>query len=66
MRILDDARASDNAPAEVLALDALARLAASAGESESAQALADAADIRMADASHFIAEPDRIDARAAR
>jgi predicted ATPase/DNA-binding SARP family transcriptional activator len=54
----DLARAAGDAPVEVLALDALARLT---GDQE----LREAADRRMAEASHFIAERDRVDARAA-
>jgi predicted ATPase/DNA-binding SARP family transcriptional activator len=57
LRALLEAAAGD-APVEVFALDALARLTGD-------QALAAAADVRMAAASHFIAERDRVDARAA-
>ena len=59
--LLADARADGDAPAEVLALDALARLEGDAGA-------AAAADARMPAASHFITERDRVDraARAAR
>jgi predicted ATPase/DNA-binding SARP family transcriptional activator len=59
--ILDWAVAEDNAAAEVLTLDALARIAADAGDDASARSLAGRAAARMVDASHFIAEPDRVD-----
>ena len=52
------------APVEVLALDALARVAAGAGETATARDLAAEADRRMVEASHFITELDRTDARA--
>ena len=61
--ILDDARLDDDAPVEVFALDALARLAS---EPAAARELCEAADRRMAAASHFITERDRVDARALR
>ena len=60
--ILDDARRDDDAPVEVFALDALARLARRATRR---RATATAADRRMAAASHFITERDRTDAPAA-
>jgi predicted ATPase len=60
--ILEEARSADDAPSEVFALDALARLAAASGDIDSARALAGASDARMAVASHFIAQPDRVDA----
>jgi predicted ATPase/DNA-binding SARP family transcriptional activator len=63
--ILEWAVAEDNAAAEVLTLDALARIAAEADDVSSARSLADRADARMAVASHFIAEPDRVDAGSA-
>ena len=53
----------DDAPVEVFALDALARLAADAGDAATARDLSEAADRRMAAASHFITERDRTDAR---
>ena len=59
--ILDDARRDDDAPVEVFALDALARLAAERGDAATAAELARAADRRMAAASHFITERDRTD-----
>jgi predicted ATPase/DNA-binding SARP family transcriptional activator len=55
--LLAAARRDGDAPVEVLALDALGRLAGDA-------ALLEAADRRMADASHFITERDRADRRA--
>ena len=60
--ILDDARTNDTAHVEVFALDALARAAASHGDTDAAQALSDQADRRMESASHFITDRDRIDA----
>ncbi len=56
--LLDDARRDGDAPVEVFALDALARLAADAG---TAAELSAAADRRMPAASHFITERDRTD-----
>ena len=64
--ILDDARRRDDAPVEVFALDALGRVAAQAGDAATAQDLCEEADRRMDAASHFIAELDRVDARAVR
>ena len=64
--ILDDARRDDDAPVEVFALDALARIAADAGDVAAARDLCEAADRRMEAASHFITERDRTDARAVR
>ena len=55
--LLDRARSEGNAPAEVFALDALARVT---GEDD----LYADADRRMAAASHFITERDRVDRRA--
>jgi predicted ATPase len=65
-RILDDARGRDDAPVEVFALDALARLGAAASDIAGARKLCTAADRRMAAASHFITDRDRTDARAVR
>ena len=62
--ILDGARRDDDGPVEVFALDALARLASEAGDAATARDLSEAADRRMATASHFITERDRTDARA--
>jgi tetratricopeptide (TPR) repeat protein len=58
--LLEAARESGDAPAEVFALDALARMA---GDAVAAQDLYEAADRRMEAASHFITERDRTDAR---
>ena len=60
---LDDARRKDDAATEVFALDALARIAASAGDISGARQLCEQADLRMEAASHFITELDRTDAR---
>jgi predicted ATPase/DNA-binding SARP family transcriptional activator len=62
--ILEAARLDADAPVEVFALDALARLALERGQPGRARELGDAADGRMAAASHFITELDRVDARA--
>jgi tetratricopeptide (TPR) repeat protein len=64
--LLDRARTADDAPVEVFALDALARLAATDGDIGSAQNLLGAADRRMPAASHFITALDRSDARRLR
>ncbi len=64
--ILDPARHEGNAPVEVFALDALARIAAQAGALGTARDLCVAADQRMPAASHFITERDRTDARVVR
>jgi hypothetical protein len=64
--ILDEARRREDAPVEVFALDALARIAAGRGDLATARNLCDAADRRMASASHFITERDRTDARSVR
>ena len=55
--LLDKAQRDDNAPVEVFALDALARITGDDG-------LYAVADERMATASHFIAERDRVDRHA--
>jgi predicted ATPase/DNA-binding SARP family transcriptional activator len=62
--MLDEARANDHAHVEVFALDALAHLAAKAGDLVRARDLCEAADRRMEVASHFITDRDRIDADA--
>jgi hypothetical protein len=64
--ILDAARSAGEAHVEVFALDALARLAAEAGDAVTARTLCDAADRRMDAASHFITALDRTDARRVR
>jgi predicted ATPase/DNA-binding SARP family transcriptional activator len=56
--ILTSARRDANAPVEVFALDALARIAV---DPQEAAALQEQADARMTDASHFITERDRVD-----
>jgi predicted ATPase/DNA-binding SARP family transcriptional activator len=64
--ILDDARRDDEAHVEVFALDALARIAADAGDITKARALAETADRRMEATAHFITDLDRTDARSVR
>ncbi len=64
--ILDDARRADDAHVEVFALDALARVAVQSGDPSTARELCSEADRRMDVAAHFIAELDRVDARAVR
>ena len=59
------ARHHDDAPAEVLALDALARLARQKGDQAAAAELSQRADDRMPAASHFITDRDRTDLQAA-
>ncbi len=61
--ILDEARREGDAPAEVLALDALARIAAAAGDADTARDLGGSADRRMEAAAHVINDLDRTDAR---
>jgi predicted ATPase/DNA-binding SARP family transcriptional activator len=60
--LLDDARRIGDADVEVLALDALARMAASAGDSSTAHRLGEMADRRM-DATNYVTDLDRTDAR---
>jgi len=64
--ILDAARVDDDAPVEVFALDALARIAAETGDIAKAQHLCETADRRMEAASHAITDRDRTDARSVR
>jgi predicted ATPase/DNA-binding SARP family transcriptional activator len=64
--ILDAARNDEDAPVEVFALDALARIAAGRGDIAAAGELCQEADRRMQAASHFIADLDRVDAHAVR
>lgn len=64
--ILDDARRAGDAPVEVFALDALARVAARSGDMETAGHLSVEADRRMEAADHFITDRDRTDAHAVR
>jgi len=61
--ILADATRSGDATVEVFALDALARIAASAGDLETAHRLGASADRLMPSVSHFVTELDRADAR---
>jgi predicted ATPase/DNA-binding SARP family transcriptional activator len=64
--ILVDARRTDDPHVEVFALDALARIAAEAGDISTANGLLDSADARMAAASDFMTDLDRVDAHAVR
>jgi hypothetical protein len=64
--ILAAARETDEAHVEVFALDALARIAARAGDISTAHGLRAVADARMEVAAHFITELDRTDAHAVR
>ena len=64
--ILDDARENGDAHVEVFALDALARVAADAGDIATARDLCERADRRMGAASHFITDLDRTDAHSVR
>ncbi|MDP9199703.1 MAG: transcriptional activator domain-containing protein, partial [Pseudomonadota bacterium] len=64
--ILEEARREDDAPVEVFALDALARIAAERDDIATARDLCEAADRRMESASHFITDLDRTDARSVR
>jgi predicted ATPase/DNA-binding SARP family transcriptional activator len=64
--ILEEARSADDAPVEVFALDALARIAATSGDAGTAGALADAADRRLEAADHVISDVDRTDVHAVR
>jgi tetratricopeptide (TPR) repeat protein len=61
--LVDVARDANDAPVEVLALDALARVAALAGRTSTARELCAAADRRMVFASHLVTDLDRTDAR---
>jgi hypothetical protein len=62
--MLATARVMDDPDVEVFALDALARAAAVAGDTSAAHDLGKLADGRMAAASDFITDLDRVDARA--
>ncbi|HJY24524.1 MAG TPA: hypothetical protein VJ649_02475, partial [Actinomycetes bacterium] len=64
--ILDEARLNDHAHVEVFALDALARIAAEAGDIATARSLCETADRRMEAATHFITDLDRTDAHTVR
>ena len=63
--ILATARLDDDAPVEVLALDARALVAARAGDVERARRSIGEADARMPAAAHTITEHDRTDRAAA-
>ena len=64
--LIADARRNNLAHVEVFALDALARIAAAAGDITRARELCETADRRIEDASDFITDLDRVDARAVR
>jgi hypothetical protein len=64
--ILEEAQRSDLPHVEVFALDALAHVAAEAGDKATARQLCETADGRMEAASHFITDFDRVDARTVR
>lgn len=64
--VLDDARASGEHDVEVLALDAIARRHAVAGESAAALELLALADEGFASVGHLVIPADRVDATAAR
>jgi len=61
--LLERAREADDAPVEVFALDALARIAADHGDISVARELCEEGDRRMRSASHFITDHDRTDAQ---
>ena len=63
---LDEARLNAHADVEVFALDALARIAADAGDIATARSLCETADRRMDAATHFITDLDRTDAHRVR
>ena len=62
LALLAEARAEGSPHVEVFALDALARTAVHSGDLPASAALIEEADRRMAVASHFITELDRVDA----
>ena len=64
--VLADARQRDDAPVEVFALDALARIADSADDTRTARDLCEEADRRMGAAAHFITDLDRTDGHQVR
>jgi predicted ATPase/DNA-binding SARP family transcriptional activator len=64
--LLGDARRDGAAHVEVFALDALARIAADAGDLDAASQLCDDADRRMAATAAFITDRDRTDALSVR
>ncbi len=63
LTILDMAREQSDVAVEVLSVDALARIAALAGDLDAARDLCDQADSRADDAAHLITDLDRVDAR---
>ena len=65
-QVLDEARAARNLEVQVYALDALARMAAAAGDLESAHALLADADGLAARVTHVVDEEDRLDSASAR
>jgi predicted ATPase len=64
--LLAEARRDDLPHVEVFALDALAHIAADAGDLAKARELCETSDLRMGDASHFITDFDRVDVRDVR
>jgi hypothetical protein len=64
--LLAEARRDDLPHVEVFALDALAHIAADAGDLAKAHQLCGRADRRMEDAAHFITDFDRVDVRDVR
>jgi hypothetical protein len=62
LTILHAARRHDDAPVEVFALDALARIAAAAHDVSTARDRCADADRRLGAAAHFITDLDRTDA----
>ncbi|HYP44192.1 MAG TPA: BTAD domain-containing putative transcriptional regulator [Propionibacteriaceae bacterium] len=61
--LLDKARTQGDSDVQVLALDALGRVALSAGDHATALRLCDSADERMRAGTHFLTSLDRADAR---
>ena len=64
--VLADARSTDNLEVAVLALDALARLAAGAGDVTTARSLLTEADLLAPQAAHLLDDADRTDRDEAR
>ncbi|HYI52901.1 MAG TPA: transcriptional activator domain-containing protein, partial [Microlunatus sp.] len=64
--VLEEARVSNNVEVQVCALDALARLAAQAGDSGSARTLLSEADSLALQVAHVLDEDDRLDGSRAR
>jgi hypothetical protein len=61
VELADRARTVGDAPAAVIALDAMARVARERGEDAAAAGLTAEADANMRQASHFISDRDRVD-----